>query len=214
VSAPPDPDPQGRHPGAPRSDRDRLTLPGDEHSDRGGEPIPRAAQHPSRLRFAGKIGAFVEVTMRCATVVRQALFSAAFLVTLGRTSAAHAQIAVGEWARTDAAGGGMSMTVAACCGGGYRLTYHVPVQGGQPLTLTVDLPMNGTEVPVMSGGKPTGQTMSARRVDDHHYTGAMKQNGQLSLTNTATLSADGKTLTVVDTMSAGKQVVTEVWARK
>lgn len=152
--------------------------------------------------------------MKSARVVTRVVFLAGFIVTLAWTGVAHAQIAVGEWARTDAAGGGMTMTVAACCGGGYRLTYHVPIQGGQPLTLTVDLPMNGTEVPVISGGKPTGQMMSAKRVDDHHYTGAMKENGQLSQTNVATLSADGKTLTVVDTIGASKQVVTEVWAKK
>ena len=151
--------------------------------------------------------------MRSATVTRL-LFGAAFVGTLGWTSAAQAQIAVGEWARTDANGGGMTMTAAACCNGGYRLTYRVPVQGGQPLTLTVDLPMDGTEAPVTSGGKPTGQMMSAKRLDDHHYTGAMKQNGQLSLTNTATLSADGKTLTVIDTIGVSKQKVTEVWSKK
>ena len=66
----------------------------------------------------------------------------------------------------------------------------------------------------MSGGKPTGQMMSAKRLDDHHYTGAMKQNGQLSLTNSATLSADGKTLTVIDTVGASKLKVTEVWSKK
>ena len=152
--------------------------------------------------------------MRSAAVVTRVIFGAAFLCTFGWSGTAHAQIGVGEWARTDPEGGGMTMTVAACCNGGYRLTYHVPVKGEQPLTLTVDLPMNGTEVPVLSGGKPTGQTMSAKRVDDHHYTGVAKQNGQLSLTNTETLSADGKTLTVIDTIGVSKQKVTEVWSKK
>jgi len=152
--------------------------------------------------------------MRSATAVTHIVFGAAFLSTLAWSSAAHAQIGVGEWARTDAAGGGMTMTVASCCNGGYRLTYHVPVKGGQPLTMTVDLPMDGTEVPLLSSGKPTGQTMSAKRLDDHHYTGAMKQNGQVSLTNSATLSADGKTLTVIDTIGASKLKVTEVWSKK
>ena len=95
--------------------------------------------------------------MRSATAVTPVVFGAAFLSTLGWSSAAHAQFAVGEWARTDAAGGGMTMTVASCCNGGYRLTYHVPVQGGQPQTLTVDLPMDGTEAPVLSGGHDRSQ---------------------------------------------------------
>ena len=83
------------------------------------------------------------------------------------------------------------MTVATCCKGGFRLTYHVPIGNGQPpLILAVDLPMDGTEVPTVSAGKPTGQTMAATRIDDHHYTGVVKQNGQASLTSKATLSAE------------------------
>jgi len=108
----------------------------------------------------------------------------------------------------------MTMNVAACCKGGYRLTYHVPVANGQPpLILTVDLPADGTDVPVLSGGQPTGQTMSLKRVDDHHYTGVVKQNGGPSLTSSATLSADGKTLTVEDTLTSNRKVV-ETWVKK
>ena len=157
----------------------------------------------------------MKVTMRSSTVVTRFICGAAFLWTLGWGSPAHAQLGVGEWARTDKEGGGMTMTVAACCKGGFRLTYHVPIGNGQPpLTITVDLPMDGTEVPTMSAGKPTGQTMSAKRIDDRHYTGVVKQNGKLSLTNTATLSADGKTLTVEDTIASGNVKVTEIWTKK
>ena len=140
---------------------------------------------------------------------------AAFLCTLGWGSPVHAQLGVGEWVRTDAEGGGMTMTVASCCRGGYRLTYHVPVGNGQPpLTLTVDLPMDGTEAPTLSAGKPTGQTMSATRVDDHHFTGVVKQDGQPSLTNKATLSADGKTLTVEDTLVGSNLKLIETRTKK
>ena len=131
--------------------------------------------------------------MRSATVVTRFICGAAFLWTLGWASPAHAQIGVGEWARTDKEGGGMTMTVAACCKGGFRLTYRIPVGNGQPpLILSVDLPMDGTDVPTMSAGKPTGQTMAAKRIDDRHFTGIVKQDGKVTLTNTATLSADGK----------------------
>jgi sugar lactone lactonase YvrE len=153
--------------------------------------------------------------MRSATVVTRFICGAAFLWTLAWASPAHAQLGVGEWVRTDKEGGGMTMTVAACCKGGFRLTYHVPIANGQPpLILTVDLPMDGTEVATLSAGKPTGQTMSAKRVDDHHFTGVVKQNGKLSLSNTATLSADGKTLTVEDTIAGGNLKVTEIWTKK
>lgn len=152
--------------------------------------------------------------MRSATVVTRFICGAAFLWTLGWGSPVHAQLGVGEWVRTDAAGKGITMTVAACCRGGFRLTYHVPIGNGQPpLILTVDLPMDGTEVPTLSAGKPTGQTMSAKRVDDHHYTGVVKQNGQPYLTSNATLSADGKSMTIEDTL-AGNQKVIETWVKK
>jgi hypothetical protein len=158
---------------------------------------------------------FVEVTMRSGTVVTRFICGAAFLWTLGWGSPAHAQIGVGEWVRTDAAGKGMTMTVAPCCKGGYRLTYSVLIGNGQqpPLILTVDLPMDGTEVPVLAAGKPSGQTMSAKRIDDHHYTAVVKLNGQPSLTSNATLSADGKSMTIEDTM-AGNQKVIETWVKK
>jgi hypothetical protein len=153
--------------------------------------------------------------MKPATGVTRFICGAAFLWTLGWASPAQAQIGIGEWARTDAQGGGMTLTVADCCKGGYRLTYHIPIGNGQPaVTLTVDLPMDGTEVPTLSGGKPTGQTMSAKRIDDHHFTGVVKQNGQVSLTNKATLSADGKTLTVEDTLAGSNLKVTEIWTKK
>jgi hypothetical protein len=157
----------------------------------------------------------MEVTMRSASIVTRFISGAAFLLTLGWGSPAHAQLGVGEWVRTDAAGGGMTMTVAACCKGGYRLTYRVPIGNGQPpLILTVDLPMDGTEVPTLSAGKPTGQTMSAKRVDDHHYTGVVKQNGQPYLTTRATLSPDGRSFTVEDTPAGSTQKVIETWAKK
>jgi hypothetical protein len=153
--------------------------------------------------------------MRSATVVTRFISGGAFVWTLGWASPAHAQLGTGEWVRTDAAGGGMTMTVASCCKGGYRLTYHVPIGNGQPpLILTVELPMDGTDVPTLSGGKPTGQTMSAKRVDDHHFTGVVKQNGQTSLTNKATLSADGKSLMVEDTLAGSNLKVIETWAKK
>ena len=152
--------------------------------------------------------------MRSLTVFTR-FICAALLCALAWAGTAHAQIGVGEWVRTDKEGGGMTMTVAACCKGGYRLTYHVPIGNGQPpLILTVDLPMDGTEVPTLSAGKPTGQTMSATRVDDHHYTGVVKQNGQPYLTNKATLSADGKSITVEDTLAGSNQKVIETWAKK
>ena len=103
--------------------------------------------------------------MRSATVITRVICGTAVLWALGWSSPVHAQIGVGEWVRTDAAGKGMTMTVAVCCKGGYRLTYRIPIGNGQPpLTLTVDLPMDGTEVPTLSAGaeyRPTRSTPSS-----------------------------------------------------
>jgi hypothetical protein len=151
--------------------------------------------------------------MKSAAALTPFIGGVAFLWAVSCASPAHAQLGIGEWVRSDAAGKGMTMTVETCCKGGYRLTYHLPIGRGQPqLIVTVDLPMDGTEVPTMTAGKPTGQTMSAKRVDDRHYTGVVKQNGQVYLTNTATLSADGKTLTIEDKVAG--QTVTETWMKK
>ena len=130
-----------------------------------------------------------------------------------------AQMGVGEWVRTDKdAPPGMTMTVEACCGSGRRLTYHVPLRGGEML-MTVDSAFDGADAAVLFGGKPSGETMAIKRVDPLHLTAVVKMNGQQFGTYKATLSADGKTLTVegdytasVGGQPAGKQ--TEVWVRK
>ena len=141
---------------------------------------------------------------------------AAFLSLLAWASQANAQWAVGTtWIRTDAEGKGVTMSVAACCNGGYRLTYQMPPMGGQPaMVLTIDSPLDGTDVPTLIGGKPSGQTMAVKRVDDHHYTAVVKLNGQPMMTSTGVVSADGKTMTVEDvTQGAGTKTV-ETWVRK
>ena len=158
--------------------------------------------------------------MRSETMIRRAIGVVVFLGAVGSASVAHAQIGVGTWERTDKGGNGMTMTVSACCNGGRRLVYHIPSMGGQPEgTMSVDSPFNGSDVPTLVGGKPSGQTMAITRVDDRHYTAVIKMNGQPFGTSTATMSADGKTLTVESAMSMGAggapgSKTTEVWVKK
>ena len=143
----------------------------------------------------------------------------AMLGALGSTRSLHAQIDVGTWVRqaTDSMPG-MTMTVEACCNGGRRLIYRIVIQGTETL-LTVDSPFDGSEVPVLMGGKPSGQTMAITRVDAHHVSSVMKLNGRPFGTSKATLSADGRTLTVLNDFSSsvGSQTVgksTEIWVRQ
>ena len=108
------------------------------------------------------------------------------------------------------------MIVVACCNGGRRITYHIPPND---MVLTVESPLDGGDAQVMFGGKPTGETMAIKRVDDPHLTAVLKMNGKAFGTAKGTISADGKTLTVEDnfTSAEGGQPVgkqTEGWVRQ
>ena len=155
--------------------------------------------------------------MKCAAATKQLIGSLVFVSAVGWAGQAQAQLGPGTWVRTDAQGNGITMTVEACCNGGLRLIYHIPAMGGQPpVTMTVDSPMNGTEVPALIGGKPSGETMAIKRVDDRHYSAVVKMNGNPFCTSNGTLSADGKTLTVesVSQMGGRTEKIVETWVRK
>ena len=84
------------------------------------------------------------------------------------------------------------------------------------MTMTVDTPMNGTAVPALIAGKPSGETMAIKRVDDHHLTAVLKMNGQPFATYSATVSTDNKSMTVDSVYGTGSQTqkITETWVRK
>ena len=110
------------------------------------------------------------------------------------------------------------MTIEACCNGGRRFTYHVVMDKTETL-LIVETRLDGREAPVLMGGKPSGETMAITRVDQHRASAVLKMNGTFFGTAKGTLSADGRTLTVINDYSstAGGQPVrkyTEVWVRK
>jgi hypothetical protein len=143
--------------------------------------------------------------------------------TLGLPSAVRAQLGVGTWERQSDKGskglvGYMTMTVEQCCKGGYRVTYHITINDTKSV-MKVESPFDGTEVPVLVDGKPSGETMAIKRVDDRHSTTVIKMNGQPFGTSKSTLSADGKTLTAINEIvqTGGvqpKDTQTEVWIKK
>ncbi len=150
---------------------------------------------------------------------RSFAWGVAMLGALGSARSLHAQIDVGTWVRqaTDSMLS-MTMTVEACCNGGRRLIYHIVIQGTETL-LTLESRFDGSEVPVLMGGKPSGQTMAISRVDARHLSTIVKMNGRPFGTSKATLSADGRTLTVHNEFSSsvggqagGKS--TEIWVRQ
>ena len=141
------------------------------------------------------------------------------LSALAPAGAVQAQVSIGTWVKqsTASAPGGLTMTVEACCNGGRRLIYRIT--GRSDIIMTVESPFDGTDVPVLVGGKPSGETMGIKRLDERHVVAVLKMNGKPYGTSRATLSADGNTLTVENEVTAavagqpvGKQ--TETWLRK
>jgi hypothetical protein len=136
------------------------------------------------------------------------------VVSLSWVNQANAQLGVGTtWLRTDAEGKGMTLKVEACCNAGLRLIYNIPPLNGQPAAImTVDSPMDGKEVPALIGGKPSGETMAVKRLDDHHFSAVVKMNGQPFGTSTTTVAPDGKSMSG-EGVFLGKKVI-ETWVRQ
>ena len=155
--------------------------------------------------------------MRSVAAMKLLICGVAFLSALAWADQAEAQLGVGtRWLRTDAQGKGITLTVEACCRGGLRLVYQLPAMGTQPaMTLTVDSPMDGTEVQTLVGGKPSGQTMAIKRVDGHRYSAVVSANGKPLGTYNGTVSVDSKTLTVEAVIQNGGKAekMTETWVR-
>jgi len=146
--------------------------------------------------------------------LKVALAASVLLLTISATL--EAQMVVGTWVRTPTktAPGMMTMMVEPCCGSGYKLTYRFAM-GSNKTVMTVESPFDGTEVPVLVNGKPSGETMAIKRVDSHHSTTVIKMNGEPFGTSSATLSADDKTLTVINEMASGAAgKVTETWTKQ
>jgi hypothetical protein len=141
------------------------------------------------------------------------------MFAIGSSRSLPAQIEVGTWVRQATASmPGMTMTIEVCCNGGRRLSYHL-VSGTTVMDLTLESRLDGSEAEVMINGKRSGETMAITRVDAHHASNVLRLNGTRFATSQSTLSADGRTLTVItDYTSAlggqpvGRQI--ETWVRK
>jgi hypothetical protein len=146
-------------------------------------------------------------------------FVALSALAIASASFLHAQITVGTWVKQPGPNrDDITMTVEPCCNGGRRLTYHIKI-GNDTIVMLVESPFNGTEVPVLVGGKPSGETMAIKTIDSRHWECVLKMNGKPFGTSKGELSADGKTLTVENniTFAAANQQVgiqKEVWIKK
>jgi hypothetical protein len=143
-------------------------------------------------------------------------FSAIVLFCLAAPRSVSAQLEIGTWVRKSTANQPtMTLKIETCCGHiGRKLTYSLT-----GATMTLASGMDGRDAALSVNGKPTGETMAITRVDAHHATTVIKMNGAKIGTSTATLSDDGKTLTIESELTtaaggnrAGKQ--TEVWVKQ
>jgi hypothetical protein len=145
------------------------------------------------------------------------LAAATVLFALEARAPLHAQLEIGTWVQQSGPVKGMTLKIEACCHGGRRLSYVVP--GSTDVLMQLESTLDGSEAQVLTKGKPTGETMAIKRVDQYHAVTTMKMNGKPFGTSTATLSPDGKTLTVENdiTFAAGGQATgkqKEIWVKK
>ncbi len=124
-------------------------------------------------------------------------------------------VPVGTWVRRPNQDGVSSTMIIEKVGTGRKLTFKVAVAGGGTSTLVVTTQLDGKDAPVSVDGKPSGETMAIRLVDDHHAINLIKMDGNPMVTQKSELSADGKVIKVESTpMVPGAQNGTEYWDKK
>ena len=139
------------------------------------------------------------------------------LLLAGASTSAQAQFAVGTWVqKSGPLAGKISMKVEMCCGSGRRFSYFF--KGNPAAMMIIESALDGSEVPVLVGGKPSGETMAIKRIDSRHMLTDIKMNGKAFGTSRAELSADGNMVTVENTTAgnAGQEpsTTTEIWVKQ
>jgi hypothetical protein len=125
---------------------------------------------------------------------------------------------VGTWVRRDAKEPVHITMKVEAAGAGLKLTYTVvsaQAPAGQVMTVLTQL--DGKDAPTMIDGKPSGQTMAIRSIDNRHAVGVVKFQGQQMGTSKSEISLDGKVLKVDNTATGadGKPATTvEYWDKK
>lgn len=155
---------------------------------------------------------------RASTTVIGMCALTALLAGGGRAIAADSP--VGTWARVGDGPkekGNMTMTIERWNKSGAKLTYKMV---DQPIVLTIETKLDGSEAPVVMNGQPTGETMALKRTDSHHATNVLKMNGKQFGTSTAAFSDDFSKLTIENQVQEATSVgpprgkTTEIWTRK
>jgi hypothetical protein len=89
---------------------------------------------------------------------------------------------------------------------GIHVREEIVNEDGQPMTVTVKAKFDGKDYP--ASGSPFADSVTYQRIDSHTLKGVVKKAGKVVTTETATVSADGRTLTgaYTGTDATGKQV--------
>jgi hypothetical protein len=125
------------------------------------------------------------------------------------------QIPLGNWMRRPTKDGGSATMFVEAAGAGQKFTFKVLVAGGGTSTMIITTQFDGKDAEVLVDGKPSGETMAIRKLDDHHTVNVIKMNGNPMVTQKSELSADGKTIKVesLPTVPGGQGGV-EYWDKK
>jgi hypothetical protein len=113
--------------------------------------------------------------------------------------------------------GDVILVVEAGSGQGKHLIWKIKsADGKETLLMSLDTALDGAQTPVIGAdGKPNGQTMGIKRLDERHSIAVVLMGGKPFGTSKSEISADGRTMTVVSDMtSAGGSAVTEIWEKQ
>lgn len=105
----------------------------------------------------------------------------------------------GVWLMRDSTPGfRLKMTIEEA-GAGWKITYRIPAPNtrGAATTsiMTVETALDGKDAPNLVDGKPSGQSMQIRKIDERHIYAILKFEGKQTGISKSELSADGKTIT-------------------
>jgi hypothetical protein len=89
----------------------------------------------------------------------------------------------------------MTLTFEPADGGGTKLTADGVSGEGKPMHFEYTSPFDGTDTPWT--GNPNADSAAPRRIDANRYENLWKKDGKVVVNVSATVSADGKTLTVI-----------------
>ena len=124
-------------------------------------------------------------------------------------------IQTGAWVRRANKDGISSTMLVEAAGTGQKITLTARFGNGGTSTMIVTTHWDGKDAPVYVDGKPFGETMALRMVDDRHITTIMKVDGKPMATQKSEVSADGRVIkTETIPATPGAESIIEYWDKQ